>query len=60
MRKLIAALPELSSDLDRDQTTEDRNAFAQTLLALVRTLESHVEHYDGGVLPLILRALYPK
>jgi hypothetical protein len=60
MRKLIAALPELSSDVDRDHAAGDRNAFAQTLLALARTLESHVERLDGGVLPLILRALYPK
>jgi hypothetical protein len=60
MRKLIAALPELSSDLDRAQTAGSRTAFAQTLLALTRTLEAHVERYDGGVLPLILRALFPK
>ena len=60
MRTLIAALPELTSDVERAQTTRSRAAFAQTLLALARTLESHVERYDGGVLPLILLTLFPK
>jgi hypothetical protein len=39
------------------QTAED---FAQMLLALGRTLDSHVERYDGEVLPSILRALFHK
>jgi iron-sulfur cluster repair protein YtfE (RIC family) len=60
MRKLMATLRELSSGLDPEQTAEGRNAFAKTLLALARTLDSHVERYDGGVLPSILRALFPK
>jgi Hemerythrin HHE cation binding domain len=60
MRKLMTTLRELSADADHEQTTEDRCAFAQTLLALARTLDSHVERYDGGVLPSILRALFPK
>ena len=60
MRKLIAALPKLSSEVDREQTAGSLSAFAQTLLALARTLDSHVERYDGEVLPSILRALYPK
>ncbi len=60
MQKLMAALNELSSaGLDREpQTTADRGGFAQTLLALARTLDSHVERYDGEVLPSILRALF--
>jgi hemerythrin-like domain-containing protein len=58
MRKLMATLHELSSGVDREQTVGDRSAFAQTLLALARTLDSHVERYDGGVLPSILRALF--
>jgi iron-sulfur cluster repair protein YtfE (RIC family) len=60
MRKLMATLRELSSSVDGEQTAEGHNAFAKTLLALARTLDSHVERYDGGVLPSILRALFPK
>ena len=60
MRKLIATLRELSSGVDREQTAGSRTAFAQTLLALARTLDSHVERYDTGVVPLILRALFLK
>jgi hypothetical protein len=65
MRKLIATLHELTLDVDRELTAGDRTVFAQTLLALARTLDSHVERYDGGVLPSILRpsilrALFPK
>ena len=59
MRKLIATLHELSSGEEREQTARGRTAFAQTLLALARTLDSHVERYDGAVLPAILRALFP-
>jgi hypothetical protein len=36
----------------------DRDVFARTLLALAQTLDSHVERYDGEVLPSILRALF--
>ena len=60
MRKLIATLHELSSGVEREQTERGRSAFAQTLLALARTLDSHVERHDGGVLPSIVRALFPK
>jgi hypothetical protein len=38
----------------------DRSAFGQTLLSLAWTLDSHVERYDSGVVPSILRALFPK
>jgi hypothetical protein len=59
MRKSLAALPELSSVVDRKpQTALDRAAFAQTLLAFSRTLDSHVERYEGEVLPSILRAVF--
>jgi hypothetical protein len=59
MRKLIAALPALSSGLDREpQRAGDRGGFARMLLALTRTLDSHVERFDGEVLPSILRALF--
>ena len=58
MHKSMAALRELSSGVDHEaQTAEDRSGFAQTLLALARTLDSHVERYDADVLPSILRAL---
>jgi hypothetical protein len=60
MRKLIATLHELFFGVDHEQTAQGRAAFAQTLLALTRTLDSHVERYDGRVLPSILRALFPK
>ena len=54
----MAALRALSSGVDHEpQTAEDRSSFAQTLLALARTLDSHVERYDAEVLPSILRAL---
>jgi hypothetical protein len=57
MRKLMAALHASSSGV-KPQTAGDRSDFAQTLLALTRTLDSHVERYDGEVLPSILRTLF--
>jgi hypothetical protein len=60
MRKLISTMHELSLGVDRKLAAGDRSAFAQTLLALARTLDSHVERYDSEVLPSILRALFPK
>jgi hemerythrin-like domain-containing protein len=59
MRRLMAALRPLSSAVDSEpQMARDRSAFAHTLLALARTLDSHVERYDAEVLPSILRALF--
>jgi iron-sulfur cluster repair protein YtfE (RIC family) len=61
MRKLIAALHAFSSGGDpKSQTGGDRGGFARTLLAMARTLDSHLERYDGEVLPSILRALFQK
>jgi hypothetical protein len=60
MRSLIATLHELSLGLDRGLTVGDRSGFGRTLLALARTLDSHVERYDSGVMPVILRALFLK
>lgn len=60
MRKLIATLHERSLGVDHKPTAEDRSAFAETSLQLARTLDSHVERYDGEVLPSVLRALFPK
>jgi Hemerythrin HHE cation binding domain len=61
MRKLMGALRALSSGPNREpQTAGERSSFAQTLLGLARTLDSHVQRYDGEVLPSILRALFHK
>jgi hypothetical protein len=60
LRKLIGTLHDLYLGMDREHTASGRAAFAQTLLALTRTLDSHVERYDGRVLPSILRALFIK
>jgi hypothetical protein len=58
MRQSIAALRALPQAVYREpQTAGDRRVFAQTLLAVARTLDSHVERYDGEVLPSIRRAL---
>jgi hypothetical protein len=57
MRKLIGTLPALLSGLDGEpQPAADRAVLARMLLALARTLDSHIERYDGEVLPSILRA----
>jgi hemerythrin-like domain-containing protein len=59
MRKLIAGLPEFSSEVDSEpQSPAERGTFARTLLALAESLDSHVVRYDGTVLPSILRALF--
>ena len=61
MRDLIAALPVLAEGQEpKLQTVEERATFARTLLTLAQTLDSHVERYDGEVLPLILRELFHK
>jgi hypothetical protein len=61
MRKLMSALRSLSSAPDREpQTAGERSSFAQILLALAGTLDSHVQRYDGEVLPSIVRALFHK
>lgn len=60
MRKLIATLPERSLGVDPKLTAGDRSAFAQTLVALARILDSHVGARDGEVLPSMLRALFSK
>ena len=61
MRKSVAALPTLYSGVNGNpQTERDRAAFARTLLAFSRTFDSHVERYEGEVLPSILRAVFHK
>jgi iron-sulfur cluster repair protein YtfE (RIC family) len=59
LHKLMATLHELSAGVEPEsQRIKDSSVFAQTLLALARTLDSHAERYDGEVLPSILRALF--
>jgi hypothetical protein len=61
MRKLVAALPASSSSQDRElQTADGRSTFAQTLLALARTLDSHVERYGGQVLHFDTPRTFPQ
>jgi hypothetical protein len=60
LRKLIATLHDRSVGADRKLTAGDRSVFAQTLMALARTLDLHVERFDSEVLPSILRGLFPK
>jgi hypothetical protein len=61
IRKLVVALTALPSNDDRQrQTAANRAAFAHTLLALAQTLNSHIERYEGEVLPLLRRALFRK
>ena len=56
MRKLLAELPELSSGVaEEPQILADHRA---ALLALTAMLDSHVERYDGEVLPAVRRALF--
>jgi len=55
MRKLLAELPELSSGAEEPQILADHRA---ALLALTGMLDSHVERYDGEVLPAVRRALF--
>jgi hypothetical protein len=59
MRRLMTAVHAmLPSAQGEPRDGADPGAFAQTMLALARTLDSHVERYDGEVLPSILRALF--
>jgi hypothetical protein len=57
MRKVLADVPALSSSgvAEESQFLSDHRA---TLLALTAILDSHVERYDGEVLPAIRRTLF--
>jgi hypothetical protein len=55
MRKLLADLQALSRGDHPTQIVTDHQA---TLLALTTILDSHLERYDGEVLPAIRRALF--
>jgi iron-sulfur cluster repair protein YtfE (RIC family) len=61
LRELVTALPLRSKEAKPElHTTEKRSELARTLLALARTLDSHVEHYETEVLPSILRGLFQR
>ncbi len=55
MRRLLAVLASYSDDRG---DSRDREGFAKSLLELSRTLATHVERYEGEVLPAIQRALF--
>ncbi|HTR60616.1 MAG TPA: hemerythrin domain-containing protein [Candidatus Binataceae bacterium] len=55
MRKLLAAI---GSHADARGNVAERESFAKSLLELSRMLATHVERYDGEVLPAIQRALF--
>ena len=59
LRELVAALPTASGVEDLEASAvKDRAGFAQTLLALARLLDSHIERYESDVLPAVRRALF--
>lgn len=59
MRRLLAALPDFGSeDAPGSESIIDGASLAQTLLALARNLDSHIERFDTEVLPTILRAAF--
>ena len=61
MHKLVTTLPASFPEADSQaQTPVNGENFGRTLLALAQTLDSHVERYDGEVLPSIVRALFRK
>ena len=55
LRRLLA---ELGSYAGTARDSCDREGFAKSLLALSRTLATHVERYEGEVLPAIQRGLF--
>ncbi|HLI81086.1 MAG TPA: hemerythrin domain-containing protein [Candidatus Binataceae bacterium] len=60
MHKLVTSLPASPEADSPPLTLEDGKNFGRTLLVLAQTLDSHVERYDGEVLPSIIRALFRK
>lgn len=57
MRRLLAVLGSYAGLRGTPRDSRDREGFAKSLLALSRTLATHVERYEGEVLPAIQRAL---
>jgi hypothetical protein len=61
MHRLVKSLPASPSEADSQPSASEKGAsFGETLLALAQELDSHVERYDGEVLPSISRALFRK
>jgi hypothetical protein len=58
MRRLLAVLGSYAGLRGTSEDSSDREGFAKSLLALSRTLATHVERYEGEVLPAIQRALF--
>src|SRR5215471_788016 len=59
MLRLLASMLDVSSGETRTPPAlVNYGTFAQTLTALVQNLDSHVERYEGEVLPTILRGLF--
>ena len=59
IHKLVTNLPAPLCEADsQSQSADDVGNFGRTLLALARTLDSHIERYDAEVLPSITRALF--
>jgi hypothetical protein len=61
MRLLLATLSDLRLNEDRrGESAEDPDTLAETLSALARHIDSHVERYDTEVLPAVLRAVFDR
>ena len=58
MRRLLAVLGSYAGLHGTPRDSRDREGFAKSLLALSRTLGTHVERYESEVLPAIQRAVF--
>ena len=58
MRRLLAVLGSYAGPRGIPRDFRDREGFAKSLLALLPTLATHVERYEGEVLPAIQRVLF--
>ena len=58
MRRLLAVLGPYAGLRGTPRDSSDREGFAKSLLALSRTLASHVERYESEVLPAIQRSVF--
>ena len=58
LRRLLAVLGSYAGLHGTPRDSRDREGFAKSLLALVRTLATHVERYEGEVLPAIQRSVF--
>ena len=56
LRSAVALLPDAS--LDEDSAPGDGSTVAEKLLAVTHALDSHLERYEGEILPSILRAVF--